>query len=251
MTAARLALLAEALARAEREHRITSGRVRHSWARVTPRDAEVARVVLACGSMNAAARTLAVTAETISNHCHRLLWRHEKNFRPDWATTPKRTTTMTTRYTTHGLYAWTIELADGSVRHVLASSLQTAIFGVLPSPVVKAERGIASEADVTPVLTSLVPPTAVLGGPNFTLHVHGTGFGPGAVILWNGSPEPTTFVSPTELTTGVDMTTAAIAAAIPVTVRTITELESNALAFTLTEAADAPPADPTTQSVHA
>src|SRR5678816_2221276 len=56
-----------------------------------------------------------------------------------------------------------------------------------------------------PTTTALVPSSAKLGDPSFTLHVQGTGFVPGSVILWNGSPEPTTFVSATELTTLVNM----------------------------------------------
>jgi len=46
----------------------------------------------------------------------------------------------------------------------------------------------------------------------------GTGFLPSSEIQWNGSPEPTTFVSDTELTTLVDMSTAVVAASIPVAV---------------------------------
>jgi hypothetical protein len=91
------------------------------------------------------------------------------------------------------------------------------------------------EAAAAPVVTALVPDSAVLGSPSFTLHVHGTGFAPDAVIVWNGSDEPTTVVSATEVTTGVDMTTAAVAVAIPVAVRN-GDVVSDALPFTFTEA---------------
>jgi hypothetical protein len=84
-----------------------------------------------------------------------------------------------------------------------------------------------------PTATSLVPASAVVGDASFTLHVHGTGFTPGSVILWNGTPEPTTFVSATELTTGVDMTTATVAAAIPVAVQVAGVLTTNELTFDL------------------
>jgi hypothetical protein len=54
-------------------------------------------------------------------------------------------------------------------------------------------------------VTELEPATANIGDPSFTLHVHGTGFGPDSKIVFNGHDEPTTFVSRNELTTGVDM----------------------------------------------
>jgi len=84
-----------------------------------------------------------------------------------------------------------------------------------------------------PVVTALEPDTAVLGAPDFVLHVRGTGFAPEAVILWNGSPEPTTVVSDTELTTGVNMATAIVAVAIPVSV-TQGGVTSNARDFMFT-----------------
>jgi len=85
-----------------------------------------------------------------------------------------------------------------------------------------------------PVLDTLVPDTAVLGSPDFVLHVLGSGFAPDAVILWNGSAEPTTVVSDTELTTGVNMATASVAVAIPVAV-TQGGVTSNERVFTFTE----------------
>jgi hypothetical protein len=92
---------------------------------------------------------------------------------------------------------------------------------------------LAAAGLVAPVVTALVPPSAVLGSANFTLHVQGTNFTPGARILWNGAPEPTTFVSPTELTTGVNMATAQVAMPIPVSVEIPDVLVTNALTFTL------------------
>ena len=90
---------------------------------------------------------------------------------------------------------------------------------------------------VAPVLTSLVPDTAALGDADVTLHVHGTGFLPNAVIDWNGTTEPTTVVSPTELTTLIAMATAEVALDVPVTVRNGDGPVSNALTFTLTDPA--------------
>jgi len=85
-----------------------------------------------------------------------------------------------------------------------------------------------------PVVTALAPDTAQLGTPSFTIHVHGTGFTLASVIVWNGSDEVTTVVSATEVTTGVNMTTAAVATAVPVGVRNGAEV-SNTLPFTFTD----------------
>jgi hypothetical protein len=70
-------------------------------------------------------------------------------------------------------------------------------------------------------VTELEPSSANIGDPSFTLHVHGTGFGPDSKIVFNGHDEPTTFVSRNELTTGVDMKVwKAESAPLPVFVRT-------------------------------
>ena len=69
-----------------------------------------------------------------------------------------------------------------------------------------------------PTVTSLTPSSAELGDPSFTLHVHGTNFDAGSVIVFNGFEEPTTLVSATEVTTGVDMSVWAAPVAVPVAV---------------------------------
>jgi len=133
------------------------------------------------------------------------------------------------------LYTWTLTLADGSTRIVLGSSMQTVIGGNFPSPVVNAVRGPAFSTDgPPPTVTSLNPTTVVLGAPNFTLHVIGTGFHAGSVINFAGFDEPTTLVSPTEVTTGVDMSMWHGADAVPVFVRSLGGQQSNALTFTFT-----------------
>jgi hypothetical protein len=88
-------------------------------------------------------------------------------------------------------------------------------------------------SDPMPVVASLNPVSAFLGDPSFTLHVIGTGFDSGSMIIWNGSPEPTIFVSATELTTIVNMDTAEVAIDIPVQVQTSTGAVSNAKIFQL------------------
>jgi hypothetical protein len=84
-----------------------------------------------------------------------------------------------------------------------------------------------------PVLASLTPATAALGAANFSLHVLGSGFTATDVVHWDGAPVPTTFVSATELSTPIDMTTVTVAGLIPVTVQA-GALVSNALTFTVT-----------------
>ena len=58
---------------------------------------------------------------------------------------------------------------------------------------------------VVPIVTSLTPSSTPLGAPSFTLHVRGYGFDASTVIVFAGYDEPTTVVSDTEVTTGVDM----------------------------------------------
>jgi hypothetical protein len=95
---------------------------------------------------------------------------------------------------------------------------------------------LTSGSVVPPVAVSLSPDSAALGSPSFTLHVIGTGFTPTSQIIWNGSAEPTVFVSATELTTEVDMSTAAVAIPIPVAVLNSDGVQSDVITFTLTEA---------------
>ncbi len=50
-----------------------------------------------------------------------------------------------------------------------------------------------------PVIDSFEPPAAPSGSRGFMLTVHGTGFEPGTVVLWNSRNVPTQFVSATEV----------------------------------------------------
>src|SRR5205814_2362415 len=54
-----------------------------------------------------------------------------------------------------------------------------------------------------PVLTSLSPASAVVGGAGFTLTLTGSGFLSGASVQWNGAARTTTFVSATQLTAAI------------------------------------------------
>ena len=71
-----------------------------------------------------------------------------------------------------------------------------------------------------PTVGSLVPSTVVLGEPSFDIHVIGTGFTPYSKIVFNGFDEPTTYISDTELATGVNMPLWQAPVVVPVSVRT-------------------------------
>jgi len=86
-----------------------------------------------------------------------------------------------------------------------------------------------------PTVTSLVPNTAEIGDPAFTLHVHGTGFKAGDVIVFAGVDEPTTVVSPTELTTGVNMPLWVSPDAVPVLVKSASGVLSAPMTFTFVD----------------
>jgi hypothetical protein len=70
-----------------------------------------------------------------------------------------------------------------------------------------------------PVLDSLDPAEAVVGGPDVTLRLLGSNFLPTSVIIFNNGAEMTTFVSDTELTTLVKASLAGAAIDVPVEVR--------------------------------
>lgn len=88
--------------------------------------------------------------------------------------------------------------------------------------------------DVAPVVTSLSPDEAVAGDPtDIVMSVIGTGFGAGSIIVFNGWDEPTTFVSPTEVTTGVKPSLFVVPADCPVAVRNGSAM-SNEVIFSFT-----------------
>jgi hypothetical protein len=84
-------------------------------------------------------------------------------------------------------------------------------------------------------ITSLIPNSAVAGGPTFTLRVNGAGFGSGAVVQWNGSPLSTSFVSATQLTATVPASLITGAGTVTITVVSA-GLTSNGLIFIISGA---------------
>ena len=92
------------------------------------------------------------------------------------------------------------------------------------------------EPGMEPTLASLTPDTAVLGDPDLTLHCIGTNFTETSVINFADHDEPTTFVSDTEVTTGVKPSLGWGAVSVPVTIKQ-GSFETAPLDFTFTEAA--------------
>src|ERR1019366_1355408 len=101
-----------------------------------------------------------------------------------------------------------------------------------------------------PVLTSLVPNSAIAGGAAFTLTLNGSNFINTSVAQWNGGSRTTTFVSSTQLTAAITAADIASVGTASVTVFTPTVvfgepsgrralgvpvgITSNALTFTIT-----------------
>ena len=63
--------------------------------------------------------------------------------------------------------------------------------------------GSAQPGNPIPVLAQLSPMSRAPGSSGFTLTVLGSSFTDESVVLWNGAPRPTTFVSDTELQAGI------------------------------------------------
>jgi hypothetical protein len=93
---------------------------------------------------------------------------------------------------------------------------------------------LTTEEVPPPAITTLTPSTVVIGDPSFTLHVHGTGFDSGSIITFAGVDEPTTLVSSTEVTTGVNMSLWVGPDLVPVTVKNVNGAVSNSVNFGFT-----------------
>jgi hypothetical protein len=72
---------------------------------------------------------------------------------------------------------------------------------------------------LVPTISGLTPNHQSAEAPSFTLSVAGTKFAPNAVVLWNGSPLPTTFVNATLVTAQVDTALLALGQPVAVAVR--------------------------------
>jgi hypothetical protein len=103
--------------------------------------------------------------------------------------------------------------------------------------VVDAKLWLDNPPPPAPVLTSIDPTSAEIGGADVTLTCTGSGFTEESVIVFNGSAEPTTFVSDTELTTIVKPSTASIVISVPVAIYQDSGRSGDQM-FSFTEAAE-------------
>ena len=71
---------------------------------------------------------------------------------------------------------------------------------------------------VAPDITNIDPPYAIIG-VDVTIHIYGTGFGKGTVLVWNNADDECEFVSPTELTTLVRASMTPFPMTVPVALR--------------------------------
>ena len=111
------------------------------------------------------------------------------------------------------------QLGDGSfyTNSTIGSATPVEVSGL--SGVVAVAGGGAHSLAVSRLsVTGLSPATALLNGPAFALTVNGTGFVPGDVVNWNGSPRSTTFVSSTQLTAAIGSSDLAAAGPVNITV---------------------------------
>jgi hypothetical protein len=83
-----------------------------------------------------------------------------------------------------------------------------------------------------PLLTKVEPATAMVGQNPIRIHFLGLGFTPATEINWNGGLEPTTFHSDTDISTGLDPSSASGTYTIDVWVEE-NGIESQKLKFSL------------------
>jgi len=100
--------------------------------------------------------------------------------------------------TTPGTYEFRLFLNNGYTRAATSPP-----FTVQPGP---------------PVITSLSPPSAIVGSAGFTLTVNGSGFTASSVVRWNGTDRPTTYLSATQLQAAIPAGDLATLATVQVTV---------------------------------
>jgi Beta-propeller repeat/IPT/TIG domain len=84
-----------------------------------------------------------------------------------------------------------------------------------------------------PNMMTLVPPDARAGDPAFTLHVTGSSFADGAVVMWGGSDRPTLYLSEQELDADVGAVDLMAVKPVLITVRNPDGGVSNALEFSV------------------
>ncbi|HEV2177758.1 MAG TPA: FG-GAP-like repeat-containing protein [Terriglobia bacterium] len=108
---------------------------------------------------------------------------------------------------------------DRWVRCGVLISVGVFVLWLLWKPVRSVASGPSGTTNPVPLINQpLVPDAVAPGGAGFTLTVNGTGFVSGAVVTWNGSLLPTTFVSGSQVTATVSGGRIATAGAVSVAV---------------------------------
>ncbi|HTS67720.1 MAG TPA: FG-GAP-like repeat-containing protein, partial [Terriglobia bacterium] len=138
-------------------------------------------------------------------------------------------------------------LAPGSFCYVSVSVTPSAV-GTRTGTLTFTDNGVGTQPSVALTATAvyavpqivapIAPASAPPGSAGFTLTVNGSGFAPVSVVQWKGSPRPTTYVSPTQLTAAIPASDVAAAGTAVVTVFNPTPGggTSNGSAFEITTA---------------
>ena len=128
----------------------------------------------------------------------------------------------------NGWYSYDTGLAVGG--HTYYFSFRDSRGSSVRAPV----AGTFSGPDVYALLLSLLSPSsATAGGPGFTLNVTGADLVDGAVVRWDGSDRPTTFVSGSAVTASIAAADLATGKVVQVTVRNPDGGISSPLEFTV------------------
>jgi hypothetical protein len=105
----------------------------------------------------------------------------------------------------------TVQITSADI--ATAGTASITVFNPAPGGGTSASQTFTIKNEV-PAVNSLSPASRLHGKPGFTLTVFGARFGTGAVVRWNGSDRPTTFVNSGKLTvliSAADIATAGIA----------------------------------------
>lgn len=86
-----------------------------------------------------------------------------------------------------------------------------------------------------PSLGSLAPASARVGDPEFTLTMMGSLFVDGAILIWDGSERPTTFIGMSQISAAIGTADLTSSRTVQVTVRNPGSTASNPLYFTINE----------------
>jgi hypothetical protein len=115
---------------------------------------------------------------------------------------------------------------------VLRSPIGAALVLALLASVV-AGRAAAADGGGAPSLETLAPEVLTAGSGAFTLTLGGSGFRDGDVVLWDGNPRETTFVSTGSMTAAIAAADVTDPATHDVAVRATNGRTSNSLSFTV------------------